>query len=285
MAYFIYQGGNSETIASSPLILVSNEVVDSVTGQQRNKVQSEPTISRPIVNEYGVISDHLVFSYCLMKQDGEAFTEREQIAIERWLTSPKFSSGLTIVDCNGVHTTYYGMFTSTEWILGSGGFILCKFTFEVNGTYPFREYYDAKSAAHYEDGELISIDDEFDFDLFCYTDEMEEYIYPRITITSVQQSGDKTQCSIINKTDNNSHISLEFASAWPIYIDNQHCTVSRIVNQKIVNLKYRQVGWDTVDSINWFRLHDSENKLHINGQVKVEFEYIAPVKKVGGWLV
>ena len=94
-----------------------------------------------------------------MKSDYETFTEEEQIAVERWLTSPKLSSELVISDCDDNSYSYFGLFISTEWIIGNGGFMMCTFTFQVNGMYAIKHYTELGSAATYENGEITAIAD------------------------------------------------------------------------------------------------------------------------------
>ena len=129
MVGFEYKGKSTENIISTPLILVSSESTGSVIGSQRTKVEGDITISRPITNEYGATGEPLSFIYGLMKEDLEPYTEAEQIAVERWLSSPKLSSELKIKNCDDYQYSYFGLFTSTEWIIGNGGFMMCNFTF------------------------------------------------------------------------------------------------------------------------------------------------------------
>ena len=113
MAGFNYHGMSTNNVIGVPLILVSagNADYTQALGLNRNIQAGDITISRPINNEYGTISDHLQFTYGLIKQDLEPFYEEEQIAVERWLTSPKLSSTLGIIDCNGIERfTYFGLF-------------------------------------------------------------------------------------------------------------------------------------------------------------------------------
>ena len=65
MSGFYYSGHSTATILpEEELILVSTTgAVDTVTGLTRESVEGEPTISRPIVHEYGTNAEHLEFTY------------------------------------------------------------------------------------------------------------------------------------------------------------------------------------------------------------------------------
>ncbi len=79
MSGFLYEGKSTETILeSSKLILVSTSgALDDIPGTTREVQGGEPTISRPIVNEYGTLGEHLEFEYSLMKEDGTSLTKDE----------------------------------------------------------------------------------------------------------------------------------------------------------------------------------------------------------------
>ena len=286
LAGFVYCGKSTETILyDSALILVSNNMIDTVVGLQRSKIQGEPTISRPIVNEYGTIGEHLVFSYCLMKLDGRPFTTEEQVTVERWLTSPKYSSELRIMDRDYNIYSYYGLFTGTEWINGNEGFIMCMFTFQANGFYAYKHYTEKGTAEIYDGKKLQSVEDEFDFVINCQTDELEEYVYPEIKITGVPSvQGNSASFTLKNATDNNNTIEVEVTGNEEIYLDCQHCLVKRLQEGEYVDLKYKDIGWNNLGKIYWPRLLPGKNTLHITGKVRIEIDYTAPYKKVGGWL-
>ena len=71
-------------------------------------------------------------------ESGEAqlITQEEQSIIERWLTSPKYSSDLNIIDNDGnIVATYCEKFISTEWLIYDDRYNGVTFTFENNGPY------------------------------------------------------------------------------------------------------------------------------------------------------
>lgn len=142
MAGFIYNGSSTKNILSTELILVSNQGGIYSSGQiTRNLEEGDPSITRPIVNEYGTITEHIEFSYSLAKITFEPFTAEEQIAVERWLTSPKFSQELIIYDCDDNQPyKYFGKFTQTEWEFDNRGYIMLDFVFHVNGSYAYQQH-------------------------------------------------------------------------------------------------------------------------------------------------
>ncbi len=79
MAGFIYNGKSTDNILpNTKLLLCSTEGgVSAIPGMTRSLMGGEPTISRPIVNEYGTITDHLEFTYSLIKSDTTFFTYNE----------------------------------------------------------------------------------------------------------------------------------------------------------------------------------------------------------------
>lgn len=85
--------------------------------------------------------------------------------------------------------TYYGKFTSTEWIPENDGFSGVTFTFENNGAYA-KQHYTYNSSSTASGGWQMSV--------FCNTDELEEYTYPTLTITNTNAT---TPIRITNQSD------------------------------------------------------------------------------------
>ena len=98
MIGFEYRGKSTEDIIDTPLLMVNINGIDGLTAS-RSKIEGERTISRFITNEYGTIHEPLSFSYALIKEDGNPFTDEEQATVESWLKSYKLSSELRITDC------------------------------------------------------------------------------------------------------------------------------------------------------------------------------------------
>lgn len=270
MSGFIYKNKSTDTIlSSSKLILVSFDVLDSIQGSDRESVTGESTLTRPISNEYGTTNKNLVFEYALVKSNYQPFTDDEQIIVERWLSSPKFSSDLNIIDCNeNVTATYCGKFTQTTWRICGGGWAGVTFTFENNSAYPKRHFSNTYSIT---DGETININ--------CETDELEEYIYPVISIT---QPNETASVTIKNITDNNNSFTINALDRLQIKIDCKHCILKDATTNGVIN--FNDLGWNDVGNIYWLRLLPGNNEIQITGTCDIEISYDSSYKKVGGWL-
>ena len=273
MSGFIYKNKSTDTILESTrLILVSFSQLESITGSSRESVVGNSTLTRQFPNEYGTMSSALTFNYALIKSDKTPFTVEEQIEVERWLSSPKYSSKLQIIDCDGIEDTlYYGKFIKTDWYPCVGGWYGVAFTFENKHAYPHR---------HFEHTFNINGNDTITFN--CQSDELEEYIYPIVMITAQDSTEELT---ITNRTDNNNSISMRCLDRIENVMDCNLCMLYDRGNKNLIG--FDDVGWSDVGNIYWIRLVPGENIFDITGAtgtVQITFSYDAPYKKVGGWL-
>lgn len=270
MSGFIYKGKSTDTILpSSKLFLVTFSQFESLTGSNRENIVGNTTLLRPFPNEYGTKSSNLIFDYALVKVNNEPFTDEEQIEVERWLSSPKFSSELKIINNDGIVTTlYYGKFTRTEWHSCLGGWAGVTFTFENKGAYPYKHF---EHTFNINGSETISFN--------CESDELEEFIYPVISITATEAT---EQVSIINMTDNNNSVSLRALDRLEIIMDCNLCMLQDATTSGVIS--FSDIGWTDVGNIYWLRLIPGENTLEVIGTVNITITYDAPYKKVGGWL-
>ena len=270
MSGFIYNGKNTRTILqSSALILCSFDGVDTITGSSRDNVSGEQTISRQIANEFGTIYSPTSYSYALIKADGRTITNHEQQIIERWLTSPKKSKDLKIINCEGnIVNTYCGKFLSTEWIPFEAGWAGVKFTFQNNSAYPKKHY-----------SETFNISGGGSISLRCDSDETEEYVYPTITLVEPNETA---TVSIINTTDNNNTMNIKLYQNMAVIIDCQHCISKYRDTNDIVS--FSTLGWQDVGNIYWLRLIPGINELHVTGNVQIKIEYDYPCKMIDGWI-
>ena len=139
---FTYDGQSTETVISpSKLMLVTFDGINSVVGVSRDIQKGGTTITRPVANEYGTVSNNATIEYCLIKDDFQPFNEQEQRTVERWLTSPKFSTDMVVYNTDDEEVCIYcGLFTNTSWIPHSNGYAGVEFTFECNSAYPYKQY-------------------------------------------------------------------------------------------------------------------------------------------------
>lgn len=272
MAGFIYNGKSTKDILSdSELILCTFEGIDSVTGHQRDEISGETTISRPIANEYGTQYQPLEIEYGLIKKNHKCFTDEEQRIVERWLTSPKISQKMEILDCKEsvVDGFYCGKFISTTWYPTGGGWAGLMFKFKNNTAYPMK---------HFE--KVYNITGSGSVAVECNTDEIEEYVYPIITIR--QSESQTSTVTITNTTDGSKKMSVLTRRNLPMIFDCQNCIPKDGTTSGIIT--YKDLGWEDVGNIYWLRLSPGINNLLVNGTSEITISYDYPFKKVGGWL-
>ena len=249
----------------------------------RSKVQDEITIRRFITNEYGTTAEHLQFEYGLIKcGKNTSFTRDEQRIIETWLTSPKFSSELQILDEYGyVRYKFLGLFTNTNWYFdGDDTFVGCSFTFDVNGRYPY-EHYNHVFTTNNNTVNGQTIETVID----CKSDELEEYIYPTIKVKPLDYSAN-VSFLIRNNTENKQMEVDSGTRSSSLLIDCDKCITCWDGNYDSI-ATFEDLGWEDVGEIYWLRLFPGENSITIQSEANLEFtiSYDAPIKKVGGWLI
>ena len=268
MSGFTYKGYSTNTILDSKLILATFSALDDVQGHIRDNLIGETTMTRPIPNEYGTQYQNPTFEYCLIKNNNSPFTDEEQITIERWLTSPKFSSPLEIIDCDGnVLIVYDGKFIETNWIVTEGGYAGVRFKFQSASPYPYRNY--TKTFEIRGNNTIV---------LNCESDELEEYTYPTIEFYAPSSTNNVT---ITNTTDDNNSLTIRALDRLRITMDCNHC-ILRDETSGVID--FDDVGWADVGNIYWLRLLSGNNILSCSGNVDLTISYKAVVKKVGDWL-
>ena len=285
---FTYDGKSTDTVLdSAELMLVSFDGINSVAGMSRDVQKGSTTITRPVANEYGTVANNATIEYCLIKDNFEPFTEQEQRVVERWLTSPKFSTDLTVYDTEGQEVCIYcGLFTNTSWIPHSGGYAGLEFTFECNSAYPYKQYTKEYSITS---PETIVIN--------CESDELNEYVYPVLTVEEKQETA---FIDIKNVTDNDNTMSIRAYDRLKMIFDCQHCIPTDETTSGIIS--YDDLGWKDVGNIYWLRLLPGDNEIEVSIYQKsddgegnitrqditstadITISYRCPYKLVGGWL-
>lgn len=277
---FTYDGYSTDAILDVPLALATFGGLDSITGISRDILKGGVTVTRPVPNEYGTVADSCSFEYSLIKSDFEPFTEEEQRTVEKWLTSPKFSTDLVLYDVDDNEICIYcGLFTNTSWIPHSRGYAGVEFTFECNSAYPYKQYEKNYTVSP---SETITVN--------CESDELNEYIYP---ILSVRETAETAVVIIKNNTDDENAMTVRAYDRVKMIFDCQYCIPTDDTVRGIIS--YEDLGWDDVGNIYWLRLLPGDNEIEItvepeeegaeiNGEVEIGISYRCPYKLVGGWI-
>ena len=267
MIGFNYKGNSTETIIQDcRLILASWDAVTEVTGSERSTVGGERTITRTAVNEFGTIYNKLTFSYALIREDGQPISDSDQRVIETWLTSPKYSIPLELIDCNGNTLCWYdGKFIKTSWISTHGGWASVQFEFEPSTPYAYFP-------------RTLTFTSTGNHTFTCHSDEKEEYTYPVVNILAESANTVK----IKSVTDNNNTMTVQALTGLNIRIDCEKCILSDDTTHGVID--FSDIGWDDIGNIYWLRLLPGENTINITGSATVTISYKYVFKKLGGWL-
>lgn len=284
---FTYNGFSTKTILNKPLLLATFDRVSTILGLSRDIQKGGTTITRPIANEYGTVANNASIEYYLVKSDFKPFTDEEQIDIERWLTSPKYSTDLVMYDMEDNEVCIYcGLFTNTLWIPHSRGYAGVQFTFECNTAYPYKQYTKTYSITS---SQTITVN--------CESDELNEYVYPILTVEEKQETA---FIDIKNITDNGNTMSIRAYDRLKMTFDCQHCIPTDETTSGVVS--YADLGWDDVGNIYWLRLLPGDNEIqvtiyqkqtdnegnetrtNIESTADITINYRCPYKLVGGWL-
>lgn len=294
MGGFRYRGYSTDDILDTPLMLASFDGASNVVGTETEQITGETTVTRFIPNEYGVKKSKLEVSYGLVKKNGKTFSNAEQTTIERWLTSPKFSSDLVVYDdCTSTDMAIYtGIFTHTEWVPGGDGWIGMTFTFMNNHPYAKKHYeynFNITPPANGEavpDDMIISVDESNithyvkNFRVECPSDELEEYVYPVVTIQALERN---ETIRITQHTDDENYLQINPLRDLITIMDCEHCLLRDQTTSGIMN--FSDIGLRDVGNIYWMRLLPGLNIIRISttGECNVGISFDAPDKNAGGW--
>ena len=241
------------------------------------------TIVKGEVNQYKTIANHLgsyfdsvlVLSFSIIKEvcvtDPEDIYYDDVRNIMRWLTSAKLPKSLYIHSDNNTITEYIGLFTSVEPMEFKGlyGFNL---TFTCNSPYAFQN-----DIMRGQSGKVLRY--------MCDSDELEEYLYPVITIEPYANGYFK-----IENTTTGDVIELQPKTSFTkIMIDGEkkrllgdgHPQSFTEIGLDIGNiLDYNGVdtGFYTVP---WIRVAPGLNEFNFTGNAKFEVRCRIPIK-IGG---
>lgn len=265
MSSFKYKNKSTSTIISSPLCIAQPSYVEELTGLSRELNTGTATLTRPVPNYYGTTyADTITFDIALFKENQEAFTIDEQRTINAWLTSPKLPDYVEFNICNSTPILYRGLFTDVRWVPGMK---MVNVTFKNDSSYCWNFY---RTFHQIRGSKEVTI--------VCNSDELEEYVYPVLTI---EGAGKSDPVAIKSISDGGNTMKINAYDSLGITIDCQRCTVVDATTNGIVS--YVDLGWSDVGNIYWLRLIPGLNTLEITGDVDVTISYYAPCKRLGGY--
>lgn len=277
---FTYDGKSSETYS---VVMCTDGAIESVPmGLSRELIVGEMTAHRPTSNYYGVkYSEVLSFEITITKKENDPFTRQEVRDINKWLTGVKTPSVLSVVDedTESEQVDYIGLFTGVDNAYASG-IVMLTYNFQTNAPYAWSKVQTSTYTSESTLGTTID----------CDSDEINEYIYPTITI----EANAGTTITLTNKSDlsmdaNSMKITFPQAAST-VYIDSKYHKIYYINSsgeQQMLTLD--EIGISTDDanktgilSIYWFRLLSGENAINISGNCTLTFSYRVP-RKVGAY--
>lgn len=272
MKYFVYEGISSLTVCSSPLVIATGN--QTFVGSERESIEGERTYYRPIANEYTTLySDVLEFDVPMIRCQGFISYE-EQRVIETWLTSPRLSRVMTIKDTedSSYNIKYRGKVIKTEWYPYPDGFYGFSFTFRCTTPYPFVSKHFDHTSTSAERTLLTFLSD---------SDELEDYIYPVLTLQSTSSGSSQHTIKIINRTDDGKSFSIYINAGATIIMD---CRNLRITSDDGTLVDYRNISWDNIENVYWIRVIAGRNQWVCEGDFHIDIDFESPIKKVGGWV-
>lgn len=308
---FTYNGKSSEDFG---IILCAAEAPESIPmGLTRETLKGEITNNRPVANWYSTkYSDVLTYDITVTKIENEVFSRDEIRKINAWLTGPKTPTLLSFKDDETEHINYYGVFTDTTNIYASG-LVMLTYTFTADSPYGWSdeqiflhtglkdEILEVNEGETLINNDTISIKmkNTDNFIIENTTDELNDFIYPLIKVTSTPE----TEISIENLSEISSDLVLckfsftfpkSLDASIPLYIDSKYHQIYYISAGKKNVLPLSDIGFTTeklndiskgTQAIYWPRLVPGMNKFIItseNGECDVEMTFRCP-RKVGAY--
>ena len=226
--YFIYNNQSSKYF--DVMMCSIGEELDCPMGIERDVVGTELSVSRPYIRAFTTrYKDVLSFPITLCHNDGSEFTRKQAEDIICWLTSPKTYRLLKIYDDknDADYTEYMALFTNVESKVVGGRVVGLKFTITCNAPYGYS-------------GECISevdvTQDTLTFDITNNTTELEEYVFPIVTLIPSSES-----IKITNITDNNNSVEFKVNGFDEINIDSKNEMIYDS-EKNLINLT--DLGWN-----------------------------------------
>ena len=188
--------------------LICNLAFDSDDGGTDSWLNREAVASETYRGEFKRVhnykyTDTLSPQFTFIKKDFSDFTLEEQRKVLAWLTSKNTASYLSVYygDCNSdsdeLAYELLGGFTEIElYKMGNGRVVGIVATFESVAPYAFSP---VKSETIQEIGHSIGNLCPHEFEIKCNTDEVNSYIYPKITMTQSFMGIEMKDNFVLNK--------------------------------------------------------------------------------------
>ena len=265
---FTYNGKSTEDFHL--IICGLEEERDAPLGLEREIDKGDTNSYRTRPNHFGArYSDTLSFGIHLIKdpciytnQKTQIFTRSELRAVTSWLTGPRYPVLLHMYDYGEAQEDapdFFGLFTNVEAFI-RGGLYGIKLTIVCDSPYGYSQ--EKFRAAVCADTMIYTIEVE--------SDELEDYIYPIIEVTS--RSGDPV--TLTNRSDGGRSITMSLKKDLPVTLDCQKLTV----RDSLGLVDFSDLGWGDEDIIYWPRLISGVNEFEITGDCQVAFRYREPQK-------
>ena len=268
MAEFTYKNQSTKTILSVPLRLGFLSRQDRYRGLEREILQGDTTISRPVTNKYGTrYMDVFSPEFCMWKEDETPFTQAEQRTINAWFSSPKHDSFIEFVNYNGETTLYRGIFTDVSTGVYLGGVMEMSVLLRCDSPYVW-EKRTFNTTVSGSDTLTVMSD----------SDELEEFVYPLIRIMPHATE----TVSIKSVSDNGNIFTVDARASLPMMFDTKRCIVSDGTVNGIIS--YSDLGWRDVGNIYWPRLLPFNNTWEVTGNLDIEVEFYVPHKRLGDFI-
>lgn len=278
---FHYNGGS---LRDNGFMMVKADDEENF-GLARTIIKGTITPNKSSVPHFGTqYDDVLILHFFIVKNVQEDYKKTkvsfsELRDIQKWLTSPKLPCSLFVESYDQTDTVEYtGLFTDVipfenDFLNG------LKLTFTCDSQYAY-ESEKRKITCNNSDRGIVKT-------IFCDTDELNDLVYPTITIIPTQEG-------IFSITNEETKEEMKFTLSLDYSEYVIDCRLRRILgNGKPLSLS--DVGWDlsilldqgiiNADAfmLYWLALYPGANKLRFKGHGIVTFEYRIPMK-VGGYI-
>lgn len=219
--------------------------------------------SAPLRYEYSVkYNETISFLMMVVKDNYSYFTRNEVRDISKWLTGRKTAAWLTIIDTGYDDINYLCRVTGIQArkIASETYALLLTWTSASPYAYSNEETYTYHITQKNQE-----------IHIYCDSDDINDYVYPYLTIETLNNATDTI--SIVNKNDNDRLTRIRGLTKYEIItLDNQKGIINTNIHSKRMLPLF--------ETRKWFRLLSGENVIVVNGNCKITVSFRCP-RKVG----